>query len=268
MKPSNRRRPATHALAALLLAWLPLAVAETAAAAPAHTGVECVVIERLPYVIGEPGLYCLTRSHEIALTGGAAIEVQADHVTVDLGGHTIDNTRGGLASKALGIFSWERGHVVVKNGTLVSFEEAVALSGPFGGSYSFNHRVEDLRVVNSGESAIGITGNDSVVRGNTIHHVGIGLSSKDPVSGIVLGGYRNRAIDNDVIRVTGPENPVAIRFVYGGGNMALDNRISSAETAILFPVGQTGFYRDNLATEVACCNPFEGGTDLGGNAWQ
>lgn len=239
------------------------------AAAPAQAASACRPIDDLPYVIGEPGLYCLTRDFAVDLPGGAAIEVQADHVTIDLAGFTLDNRAAGRESSAAGIFSWERANIVVRDGSVIGFHEGIALSGPFGGNSSYNHRVENVRVAESRETGIGITGDSSVVRGCTVYGTGDGSNGEEPTSGIFLGGWRNRAIDNDVVRVVGhPESNVAIRFVHGGSHMAVGNRISSARTAILFPGSSAGFYRDNLANEIPCCDAFVGGKDLGGNVWQ
>lgn len=235
-----------------------------AARPPFAIGETCRPIDSLPAVISEPGSHCLTSDFAVDLQGGAAITVEADHVTVDLGGHTIENRD--TTGIALGVYSWERSHVVVRNGTLVGFFEAVGLSGPFGTNLSRNHLVEGLRVIASGRTAIGIVGSDSIVRGNTIFGVGDGVTPKEARSGLFLGGWRHRAIDNDIFRVVGGFGlDVGIRFLDGGSHMAFGNRISSAEAAILFPSAHAGQYRDNVANE-ALLPAFHGGLDLGGNS--
>ena len=258
--PSSLLATSARALCGLALLALPAA---PALGAPA----DCRPIKALPALIDTPGLHCLTQDFETDLFGGAAIEIQADHVTVDFQGHTIDNRAAGGETIALGVFSWERSHIVVRNGTLIGFEEAVGLSGPFDSQDSRNHLVEGMRIVGSGRTGIGITGTDSIVRGNIVFDTGGHGSKGQAVSGIFLGGWRHRALDNDVNRVVGLA-PVAIRFVEGGSHLAVGNRISGGQWAISFPVGQVGAYRDNLANEMPCCQPFDGGSDLGGNHWQ
>lgn len=230
---------------------------------------DCTVIDSLPAVLSAPGSYCLTRDFATALAGGAAIWVDSDDVTVDLRGHAIDNSGAAPGNGALGIASWERSRVVVRNGAITGFWEGVSLSGPSGTQLSENHLVEGMRISRSGRIGIGISGRDSIVRGNTLHHTGVGANQKEPVTGIWVAGWRHRVLDNDVVRTFGSVvSNVAILFLDGGSGMAVGNRISASEQAIVFPLSGNGFYRDNLANEVACCDPFVGGTDLGGNVWQ
>lgn len=230
-------------------------------AAPAAADT-CRPIDSLPIALDEPGLYCLTRDFDLDLVGGAAIEVRADRVTIDLQGHLIDNTRN-RPNDAMGVFAWERSHVTVRNGSLAGFREGVALSGPAGTSASAFHLVEGLRVTDSSRSAIGINGRDSIVRGNTVINV-FAVSQKAAVQGISLAGWRHRALDNDVHVVRGSVlDDVAILFFDGGSHLAVGNRITASDVAISF-YGVTGMYRDNLATEMSG-QVFHGGTDIGGN---
>ena len=255
--------------ALLLAAALPIAAPIAAQGRPSALPGSCTAIEELPTVITEPGVYCLNRDHALDLFGGSAIEIQADHVTIDLQDHTIDNSAAGPGTIAPGISSFEQSHIVLRNGSLVGFERGVDLAAAtFGSQHSVGHLVEGLRIIDSGTAGMRIAGNHSVVRGNFVRDSGVHPNGKGGISGIALGGWGNRAIENDVIRTVGPGTSIAIRFISGGSNMAIGNRITAADTAILFPTGQTGFYRDNLANEIPCCTAFEGGTDLGGNTWQ
>ena len=233
----------------------------TGAPAAADT---CRPIDSLPIVLDEPGLYCLTRDFELDMVGGAAIEVRADRVTVDLQGHLVDNTRA-WGNDAVGVFAWERTHVVVRNGSLAGFREGVALSGPAGNSTSAFHLVEGMRISRSTRSAVGIEGRDSIIRGNTILEV-LSLNQKERAQGILAGGWRHRVIDNDIAVVNGSVLPdVGILFSGGEHHIATGNRVSGADVAISFDGGR-GLYRDNLAVEIPCCaSAFQGGTDLGGN---
>jgi hypothetical protein len=229
---------------------------------------DCTVIESLPTVITASGSYCLARDFATALPGGAAIWIEADDVTVDLRGHAIDNSGADPGSLALGVASWERSRVVVRNGALRGFWEGVSLSGPSGTQLSENHLVEGMRISRSGRIGIGIGGRDAIVRGNSVYDTGSG-DQKTLVTGIWVAGWRHRVLDNDVVRTAGSvHSDVAILFLDGGSGMAVGNRISAADQAIVFPLSGSGFYRDNLANEIPCCDAFVGGTDLGGNSWQ
>ena len=240
-----------------------LAVAGLVTVAPAGAAT-CRAIDDLPVTLDEPGLYCLTRDFELDMVGGAAIEVRNDRVTIDLQGHLIDNTRA-WGNDAVGVFAWERTHVVVRNGSLAGFREGVALSGPAGNSTSAFHLVEGMRISRSTRSAVGIEGRDSIVRGNTILEV-FSLNQKESAQGILAVGWRHRVIDNDIALVNGSVLPDAgILFSNGDNHIATGNRVSGADVAISFDF-RTGLYRDNLAVEMRCCAAaFQGGTDLGGN---
>ena len=260
----DRRRRLATAVAGVSLAAVTLA-----AASPALAADGCQPIDSLPMSIVEPGLYCLVRDFQTDFVRGmAAIDVQADRVTIDLAGHTIDNTRAG-ANLAIGVAAWERRHVVVRNGGLAGFHEAVSLSGPFGTDQSQYHLVEGLRISDSIRNGIGLVGNHSIVRGNVVVATGGTFDPKQPRSGIFVGGNGNRVLANDVSRVVGSVvDDVAIHFVTGDNGVAIGNLVSYADVAIVFPPGAVGVYRDNTVSGAPCCQPFRGGTDGGGNLWQ
>jgi hypothetical protein len=247
-----------------------LVVAAATAAAcllplPAAAADGCRLIDSLPVTIKEPGRYCLVRDFETDFSGGPAIEVEADRVTIDLQGHAIDNTRVG-PNYASGVFSWERSHVAVRNGSLAGFRWGIALSGPFGTDAGY-HLVEEMRISESTSSGIGIVGNDSIVRGNTVVRT-LSPNPKESAQAISLAGWRHRALDNDIAIVGGGAlEDVAIVFFVGGNHMAFGNRISHADVAVSF-YGVTGQYRDNVANEMSGSgqNAYQGGTDLGGNS--
>lgn len=95
-----------------------------------------------PIVIDQPGSYVLTADLHMAETATAAIEITADNVTLDLGGHVI---RGpGVGVNATGISGSGRTGVSVFNGTLTEFSGGIVFGE--GGSDTGVNRFYDLAI--------------------------------------------------------------------------------------------------------------------------
>ena len=254
------RIPRSLAPAALTLA-LTGAILLTAAPAKA-----CVEIQ-VPVRITEPGHYCLARDFVGPLGPQPAIEIEADHVILDLRGHLIRNTTAPSNGQlGQGVLAWERSHIVVRNGSIAGFWEGVSLSQGFGGpARSTNHLVEDLRVYDCQRFGIGVGGNDSVVRRNVVWNIhGIGIESE--TSGLFVYGYRHRVLDNDVSRVVGSsDNRWGIRVFEGGNSIVRGNRLAATWNGILME--KTGsVYQDNVVVELPGGGvAYLGGIDAGNN---
>src|SRR4051812_15282008 len=83
-----------------------------AAAASAET-INCTPINVVPYVINSAGVYCMTTDLTSALASGAAIDVLADEVTIDLNGHTLSHIDYSTALRVSGIRGVDRMRVTV-----------------------------------------------------------------------------------------------------------------------------------------------------------
>lgn len=236
-----------------------VAVLALAAAVPAGAA-GCRPIDTIPYTIEEPGLYCLVCDFRTELEDGAAIDVQADNVTIDFQQFSIDNRAVGWGTSAFGVSALERSDVVVRNGTLFGFFEGVVLSGPLNVQTSNNHLVEDMRIGYSIRAGIEINGHGSVVRRNVIYDTG---NSKENGTGILLFGWRHHVVDNDVEQVLPPGSSAGISFTSSGDNhLAENNRVTGAHYGIWIG-GFNTKYRDNLTNEVSVA--YTGGVDVGNN---
>jgi hypothetical protein len=132
------------------LAGLILSLFVLSAAARAET-TACTEITSVPYLITAPGVYCLKSS----LTGIGGVGINADDVTVDLNGHTLESAAIGVASFA------NTRNSTVRNGTIRGGSFAVSLAAP-GTS---GNMVERIRAEGSG---IRVSGNGGVVRNNVV----------------------------------------------------------------------------------------------------
>jgi hypothetical protein len=118
--------------------------------------------------ISQPGYYHLTSnitatvSNVQAVSGAngiACIAIKANNVTLDLGGHNITATGGGVNGLEVGIYGNTSG-VEVRNGLVTGFDLGVELSGT-------GLRVENVRSFNSLTTNIYVVGSDNMVVGNT-----------------------------------------------------------------------------------------------------
>jgi hypothetical protein len=117
-------------------------------------------ISTIPFTITEPGSYYLAQPLQL-VAPGVGITVQADGVTIDLRGFTLEGIGGAIGVEATG-----RADVTVRNGMLSTWEEAIIL-GDRG-------RVEDVSVVAGGAGSSIQTGATSLVRGLVLEHTGAG----------------------------------------------------------------------------------------------
>lgn len=273
------RRPiVSRSIFATLLGLALLAGASPAAA--------CTPITSLPYTITSPGQYCLTGNLWTGQTNGDAITVDANYVTLDLGGYDLSGS-GIASSTAYGIHAYAQTDVTVRNGNVRGFLVGVGLEGQLNPLTSKNHIVEDLRILNCFSVGIRVYGQNNVVRRNQL--IGIGGSTATGTSSVVaIGAYgtRNVVERNEVLGwATGAaaayygvmlnpssntlvegnrivEATTAIYISYSAAVNVVGNRIWQGSYGVDY-IGSTGKYRDNLTVGVA--TPFFGGTDAGNN---
>jgi hypothetical protein len=132
-------------LALVPLAVLPLLVAATHGSKRHTTAIFC----------GVTIFSSATLSADLGpCNSGEGVIVGADHVTLNLNGHTISSTAGSND----GVFSSHAG-VVVENGAVKGFESDVNLSGD-------SNRVTNLRTGAAQTFGIEVTGQNDVVSGN------------------------------------------------------------------------------------------------------
>ena len=252
-------------LAASLLVLLALFLG--AAPARAET-VNCTAITALPAVITVQGVYCFTGDLATAMTSGHAIDIQTNNVVLDLNGFKLGGLAAGPGTVANGIFASDRQNITIKNGTIRGFLRGIILqqdSGDFGASRG--HVVEAIRADQNTRSGIAVGGSGTIVRNNQVVATGgtTVFGAKADAFGISVGGAGPRVLNNDVIDTVKQGSGTARGIFFDGavGGLAVNNRITEADSGIEYFAGGTGKYRDNRTFGVT--TPFTGGTDIGNN---
>lgn len=167
---------------------------------------DCKKVNSLPYTINSSGQYCLKKDLSTGIAAGAAIDVKADDVILDLGGHTVAGTAG-PATDTVGIRGEDVRNVSISNGTLRGFKDGINLFFSISGGSAtqlVNHSITDITVEDSTRYGIRSDGSGVVVRRNRVTGVG------DPAApfpgaeiGIELAGDRHVVENNVVADTTG-----------------------------------------------------------------
>lgn len=111
------------------------------------------LIESLPHTIKEPGAYYITNNLS-GIAGQNGITIEADNVTLDLGGWTLFGVGGSLD----GIFSTNHLHIVIRNGNITAWNgDGINLTQAAG-------RIEDIRVHRNGGRGLAINTGSQVIR--------------------------------------------------------------------------------------------------------
>ncbi len=210
-------------------------------------------------------MYCLTTSLTTSITTGAAIDVQANNVIIDLNGFRLAGLAAGPGTGAFGIHASNRQNITVKNGTIRGFLLA-SFFETSGGSQG--HLVEDIRAGQNTAGGVQVQGTGSIIRNNQIVATGGSTMPLGPsvyITEIVVIGDGNRVIYNDVTTVAQTQSAPAlgIGVMSGNGTIVLNNRITNAADYGIVFLTATGKYRDNLT--FGSTTPYTGGTDAGNN---
>jgi hypothetical protein len=271
--------------------WIVAAVcAAMAAAAPAAAEITvCTVVPQVPYTISQPGAYCLQQhlATPPTMTAGNAITINADNVTLDLNGFTVDGSASAAGTRS-GIYASDRKNVTVRNGGVRAFYRGVYVrdTGVGGGN-----ALEGLRISGSTFRGIEGMGKDLLVRSNQVID-SVAPSGNADAIGIRIQGARPRVLDNDVtgtlgsgtgkgraIYLVGAQGAivegnrlgnadviaasVGIELASGADTLVLANSITTMQSGIVFAGTASGKYRDNVTSGVT--TPYTGGTDAGNN---
>jgi hypothetical protein len=254
--------------------------AQTAAPSVAATA-----ISKVPFLISKPGLYLLKKDLVFTPTIGAqgqAITINADDVTLDLGGHVISvnaatpqnatNTTVGI-----GLASAPTIHATIRNGVLRNFNQGINMDII---GVPARVLVEDMVISNSGIGGIHIQATSVEVRRCKILDTGYNQALTTTIGIEAFGEGVTRIVDNEVANSTfsGGFLAVGIRTTSGlvernrvlapavigidcsGKSFAVDNVISGCQTGIKSASAAVK-YRGN--TTLNCTTPFDGGTAVG-----
>ncbi len=255
------------------------AFAQTAAPAIAATA-----ISKVPYLITKPGLYLLKKDLVFTPTiaaSGQAITINADDVTLDLGGHVISTSapqNGTNTTRGIGLASAPTIHTTIRNGVLRNFNQGIYLSA---GGAAARVLIEDMFISNSGTDGIRVEATSIEIRRCKIVDTGYNQAINGTFGISAFGEGTTRIVDNDISnsayttgflatgistssgivernRVRG--TPGIIGISCDGKSFALDNVISGFQTGIQSATTDVK-YRGN--TTFDCTTPFSSGTAVG-----
>jgi parallel beta-helix repeat protein len=280
----SRRGPT---LAALRPLFACVAVLTGAQALRADTTV-CVPITAVPYVITQPGSYCLDRHLSTSAASGYAIRIQSNDVQIDLNGFTLVNTSAGNTAHGISTASVSYRNVTIRNGTVRGFNIGV-YTGPGEG-----HFVD--RIVADANLYVGIwLHGRGTVRDSYVQGTGGTTQSVFGIYGIVLYDQGSSAVNNNVMDTCGIESAIPCIGIYvlgasrsvlernrvgqstplgiytnrkgiylngSAGTTVSDNRLTNLNNGIEF-ASSSGPYRDNMCE--SCGTKYTGGTNAGNN---
>jgi hypothetical protein len=110
-----------------------------------------------PIIINQPGSYLLTADLTVPASANG-IEIQADNVTLDLGGHSITGP-----GAIYGVFASQVSGIAVRNGVVSHFQAGLYLAKTGGAAF----QVEGIRAASCG---IGIYALDAVITNCTANN--------------------------------------------------------------------------------------------------
>ncbi len=190
-------------------------------------------IDGLPITITQSGVYTLSADLVYSGTSGAAINIAASNVTIDLGGHTISGN--GLDSTiAEAIYSGGQSNITITNGTISGFMYGVRLQDltttfdTTGG-----HQIFDLTLTNNSFRGIRVEGNNNAVTNNVIHDTGgTTVYANAFTMGVETFGA-NAFIANNLItevHTSGLGESLGISISdHGAGNIVVGNQIINSQ---------------------------------------
>ncbi len=167
-------------------------------------------ISSLPFTINTSGSYYLTNDLTSTETG---IFIGADHVTIDLRGHSLI---GSGSTSYSGVYTQLNSNIVVKNGTIRNFANGISslwetsssfhvinvrLTGNLGSGISLggpNHLIEACITSNNGTYGIYVGPGSSVLKSTAYNNVNQGIVAGD---GSTLIG--NTAYSNGIHGISG-----------------------------------------------------------------
>ncbi len=142
-----------------------------------------ILLCEVPETIDWPAMVTLAGTLTVTATDQHAISVNADDVTIDLGGHSLIGPDSGIGH---GIYMDGRSNIEIRNGTVRDFHIGIAE----GNSLGKEHRVINVRSVSNVQNGIYLMGyshlvkdctvsdNGNPVIGGTVHGIFVINSSK------------------------------------------------------------------------------------------
>jgi hypothetical protein len=158
--------------------------------------INCTEITTLPTVITRNGIYCLKHDRTSSVTSGNIIEIQANNVTIDLNGFSLNGQSAGASTLAIGIHALNRQNITIRNGTIHGFLDGVGLDG----DSSKGHLLENLLLEENRHVGIFVRGTGHVIRNNRVVDTGPGASNE--ADGIELVDAESTLVADNIISGT------------------------------------------------------------------
>ena len=154
----------------------------------------CRPITSIPFTVSNPGVYCVRRHLTNNAVAGNMIDIQADNVTINLAGWTLDGSTAGSGTTTSGISAFNKKNITIKNGTVRGFLTGINLNQGSG------HVVRNVRAEGNTQVGIAIKSAGSLIRNNLILNTGgstAGAVFEIP-AGILMQSPRTQIINNQV----------------------------------------------------------------------
>ncbi len=176
----------------------------------------CSPISSVPISITSSGSYCLTENLIYSETTGTAITINANDVVLDLDGWSIRGRHHGRISLAGGVskaISVTGNAIIIKNGNVSGFNQAISISGSSGNAQPVI--IKDIHFFDNTWWAINVKGENVLIKNNKITVDGrLDTNNSDyAASGIILScnsntGRGNRISGNTITNIFPKVNPL------------------------------------------------------------
>lgn len=254
----------------------------------------CTAIASLPTTLSSAGVYCLTQDLTLAGTGGAAVTIAADSVTLDLNGHALRSKAAGNVT-TYGVKVVGQKYFSIIDGTLAGFAEAVYIAAD-GGTQPRGGLIADLKVQRSFYYGLLVICDGCIVRDNMITDTTTpaAFAAYEPKA-LAVEGSGDQVTGNRVFNTHPQTGHAGYAIAVGAANSTIANNYAANDQLGTDPVygflisgasdlltgnqaqglpfcywlqGVNMKYRDNLSG--GCTDAFDGGAaggnnDLGGN---
>jgi len=213
------------------------------------------VISHVPYIITQSGNYVLGGNLTCNDSKGTCIEIQADHVTLNLLGYTLRSSSSDLNRSIYGIYAKDRSHITITNGMVEGFFygiylEDVSREGRYAPEYGW-HTIKDIVTRKNTFRGIRVEGLCNTVTNNIVSYTGGTVFYKDAFAiGIESIGSNAYIIDNRVFETYATANGEAVGISFTGtgdallarGNMIVNTKHPTYDSWGIWASGDTGVF--------------------------
>jgi parallel beta-helix repeat protein len=241
-------RPFQFRAALSTLALLAAIVPPTALAAESYDN--CVgFIDTVPTTVTTQGVWCLRKDLSIGITGGVAVQIAANNITIDCNGFKLGGLPAGDATTTIGVHAGNRQNIRVRRCSVRGFAIGISLGGGKG-NVAESNRLDGNKLF-----GIYVTGDGSAIRRNLVIDTGGGTYSPGTRRDAIVASGRVDIRDNTVSGVTpGTSVDTGVAGIAMSDGFASGNRISSLQS----PFSATGISASGTVAAVVSGNFISG----------